>query len=118
MPLQAILAGRAFTPHEEIADAVVLVEGGTIVAVGRRDQVTIPAGASRYDARALTVAPGFVDVHIHGAGGHDVMEGTAEALETVDPHSLAPRHNVARRHDRHRERRARPAGPLAGLRAG
>ncbi len=83
MPLQAILAGRAFTPHEEIADAVVLVEGGTIVAAGRRDQVTIPAGASRYDARALTVAPGFVDVHIHGAGGHDVMEGTAEALETV-----------------------------------
>ena len=27
--------------------------------------------------------PGFVDVHIHGAGGHDVMEGTPEALATV-----------------------------------
>jgi N-acetylglucosamine-6-phosphate deacetylase len=27
--------------------------------------------------------PGFVDVHIHGAGGRDVMEGTREALEIV-----------------------------------
>ncbi len=27
--------------------------------------------------------PGFVDVHIHGAGGHDVMEGTPEALAVV-----------------------------------
>jgi N-acetylglucosamine-6-phosphate deacetylase len=83
MPLQAILAKRAFTPHEEIVDAVILVEDGAIAAVGRREEVTIPAGARRYDAGALTVAPGFVDVHIHGAGGHDVMEGTAEALDAV-----------------------------------
>ena len=68
---------------KRFADAVILVEDGKIAAVGRRDQVSIPAGARRYDARALTVAPGFVDVHIHGAGGHDVMEGTAEALDAV-----------------------------------
>jgi N-acetylglucosamine-6-phosphate deacetylase len=83
MPLQAILAGRAFTPHEEIADAVVLVENGRIVAAGQRKDVTIPPAAQRYDANGLTVVPGFVDVHIHGAGGHDVMEGTAEALDAV-----------------------------------
>lgn len=83
MPLQAILARRAFTPHEEIPDAVIVVEDGVIAAVGRRDEVTIPAHARRYDAATLTVAPGFVDVHIHGAGGHDVMEGTAEALAAV-----------------------------------
>ena len=90
MPLQAILAGRAFTPHEEIPDAVIVVEDGKIAAVGRREQVSIPAGARRYDAGGLTMAPGFVDVHIHGAGGHDVMEGTAEALAAVT-------HTVARR---------------------
>jgi N-acetylglucosamine-6-phosphate deacetylase len=83
MPSQAIFAGRAFTPQEEIPDAVVIVEHGKIAAVGRREKVAIPAGARRYDASGLTVAPGFVDVHIHGAGGHDVMEGTAEALEAV-----------------------------------
>jgi len=92
MPSQAILAGRAFTPHQEIADAVVVVEDGKIAAVGRREKVSVPAGARRYDARGLTVAPGFVDVHIHGAGGHDVMEGTAEALGAVT--STVARHGT------------------------
>lgn len=88
MPLQAILAGRAFTPHQEISDAVILVKDGIIAAVGRRDEISVPAAAQRYDATSLTVAPGFVDVHIHGAGGHDVMEGTAEALEAIT-HTVA-----------------------------
>src|SRR5262249_33589826 len=30
-----------------------------------------------------TATPGFIDVHIHGAGGRDVMEGTPEALSTI-----------------------------------
>src|SRR5262245_36497737 len=83
MPLQAILAGRAFTPQQEIPDAVILVEDGTIIAVGRSQEVSIPSNADRYDARALTIAPGFIDVHIHGAGGHDVMESTPEALDAI-----------------------------------
>jgi N-acetylglucosamine-6-phosphate deacetylase len=88
MPHQAILAGRAFTPHEEIADAVILIEGGVILTVGPRDQISIPSSASRYEARSLTVVPGFIDVHIHGAGGHDVMEATDEALRAVT-HTVA-----------------------------
>jgi N-acetylglucosamine-6-phosphate deacetylase len=83
MPLQAILAGRAFTPHDEIPDAVILVEDGVIAAVGRRDEVAIPAAARRHHATKLTVVPGFIDVHVHGAGGHDMMEGTDEALDAV-----------------------------------
>jgi N-acetylglucosamine-6-phosphate deacetylase len=83
MPCQAILAGRAFTPDQEISDAVILVDDGKISAVGARNSVSIPADARRHDASGLTAVPGFVDVHIHGAGGHDVMEGTAEALQAV-----------------------------------
>lgn len=29
------------------------------------------------------VVPGFIDVHIHGAGGSDTMDGSKEALETI-----------------------------------
>lgn len=29
------------------------------------------------------LSPGYVDIHIHGAGNHDTMEGTFEALETI-----------------------------------
>ncbi len=83
MTVQAILASRAITPSKEIANAVVIVDRGKIVAMGSADEVEIPSGAIRRDARGLTIVPGFVDVHIHGAGGRDVMEGSPEALATV-----------------------------------
>src|ERR1017187_9423027 len=79
----AIHADRALTPFEEISDAVVVIEGSKISAVGRRGTVELPRGAREITARGKTIVPGFVDVHIHGAGGHDVMEGRAEALEII-----------------------------------
>ena len=79
----AIYADRAITPFDEISDAVVVIHGSTISAVGRRGAVEIPRGVREIAAPGKTIVPGFVDVHIHGAGGHDVMEGTSEALEIV-----------------------------------
>ena len=43
----------------------------------------IPAEARRLDFPGATLAPAFLDVHIHGGAGHDVMEATPEALSTV-----------------------------------
>ena len=84
MPPIAIYAERVLTPLEEIRDAVILVEGARIAAVGRRGEIAVPRGAAEFSARAdSTLIPGFVDVHIHGAGGHDVMEGTEAAFDTV-----------------------------------
>jgi N-acetylglucosamine-6-phosphate deacetylase len=83
MAMLAIFAGRALTPLEEIRDAVLVVEDGVIRAIGSRDAVTVPAGARRLEARSATLVPGFVDVHIHGAGGHDVMDASEAALRTV-----------------------------------
>lgn len=83
MPPLVIHAGRVLTPHEELSDAAVVIEGRTISAVVRRDALTLPVGARELDAKSLTVVPGFVDVHIHGAGGHDVMEGSPDALATI-----------------------------------
>ena len=83
MPSLIIRAGRAFTPHEEIPDATIVIEDGKIAAVGRRDAIHAPAGAKEILARDMILAPGFVDIHIHGAGGHDVMSSTEEALGAV-----------------------------------
>jgi len=83
MTITAIYASEILTPEEEIRDGVIVVEGTRITALGHRDQIRIPAGAVDYVAKDCTVAPGFVDVHIHGAGGHDVMEGTERALDRV-----------------------------------
>jgi N-acetylglucosamine-6-phosphate deacetylase len=78
-----IHADRAFTPYDEIPDAMVVIQGSKISAVGQRGKVDLPRGVREINARGRTVVPGFVDVHIHGAGGHDVMEGAREALEII-----------------------------------
>jgi N-acetylglucosamine-6-phosphate deacetylase len=83
MTPHAIFPERIFTPQREIRDGVVIVEGSRVNAVGARNEVAVPANAKRIEARGITLVPGFVDVHVHGAGGHDVMEATPEALNAV-----------------------------------
>jgi N-acetylglucosamine-6-phosphate deacetylase len=78
-----IHADRAFTPFEEISDATIVIQGSKIAAVGQRGKVDLPRAGREIKAGGRTVVPGFVDVHIHGAGGHDVMEGTRESLEII-----------------------------------
>jgi N-acetylglucosamine-6-phosphate deacetylase len=74
---------RAITPAAEIPDAGILIREGVIEAVGPREGLSLPAGAQEIDATQQTAIPGFLDVHIHGAGGHDVMEGSDEALDAI-----------------------------------
>lgn len=83
MTSRVIQAGRVLTPQEEIADAVVVIEDGKIAAVGPRDSVRVHPQAKEILASDMIVAPGFVDIHIHGAGGHDVMSSTEEALGAI-----------------------------------
>jgi N-acetylglucosamine-6-phosphate deacetylase len=79
----AIYASRILTPQDEINDGVIVVEGSRITAVGHRDEIQVPTGALDYVANDSLVVPGFIDLHIHGAGGHDVMEATTRALDRV-----------------------------------
>ena len=83
MPSLAIRTGRALTPHAEIPDAVILLEDDGIRAIGPRAGMELPRGTRELDARGLLAAPGFVDVHIHGAAGRDAMEATPEALAGI-----------------------------------
>lgn len=78
-----IHAGRVLTPLEEIPDAAVVFEDGQISAVGPRAGIVVPSGAREISARDATLVPGFVDIHIHGAGGHDFMSSSDEAIRTV-----------------------------------
>lgn len=88
----AIYASRILTPQDEISDGVIVVEGSRIAALGHRDEIRVPFGAVDYVATGCTVVPGFVDVHIHGAGGHDVMEADERALDRIT--STVARHGT------------------------
>jgi len=63
-----------------------IIEGETllferhIVAVGSHVDLD---KADVIDARGAYLSPGFIDIHIHGSGGSDVMDATPEALETL-----------------------------------
>lgn len=83
MTTTIIHAGRALTPLEEIRDAAVVVEDGRITSVAPRSEIIAPVGTKEISARDAILAPGFVDVHVHGAGGYDVMSSSEESLRTI-----------------------------------
>ena len=81
--LVAVEAGTLFTPTKKFLPGRIIIEGQTIIEVGSADAVPIPAGADVVDATGLIVTPGFIDPHIHGCAGVDVMDGTYESLNLI-----------------------------------
>jgi N-acetylglucosamine-6-phosphate deacetylase len=73
-----IYNGRILTPHRLIAGGTVLVYDGKIVAV-EQGHTELP-GAREIDAGGKFVAPGFIDMHVHGGGGHDFMDSSVSAF--------------------------------------
>lgn len=83
MTTTCLHVGRAFTPSGEIRDAAIILRDGVIETVAPRENLLFPQSAQEIVARDKIATPGFIDVHIHGAGGCDVMAGTNEALRKV-----------------------------------
>jgi N-acetylglucosamine-6-phosphate deacetylase len=76
-----IINGRIITPHRIIEHGSLLITGDVITDV--RDGDIGAPGAKVIDAGGKYVAPGFIDIHIHGGGGSDFMDGTVEAFLTI-----------------------------------
>lgn len=89
----ALTAATLFTPLERIEHPLLLVEDDRIVEVASRSSRELPARAKLIDFENAILAPGFVDIHIHGSGGHDIMEVGAGALPAVE--RLLARHGVS-----------------------
>src|SRR5579862_7275969 len=89
----AITAATLFTPLEKIEQPLLLVEDGAIVEITSQTKREVPAGSRALDFPGGILAPGFIDMHIHGGGGRDVMEAGPDALPTVE-RQLA-RHGVS-----------------------
>lgn len=71
------LYGTLLLP-EGARSGVLSVNGGLIAGIDlSQDGSSLPAGVRAWPG---LVAPGFVDIHVHGGGGHDFMDGTREAF--------------------------------------
>ncbi len=66
----------------------ILVSGGRIEAV-RPAGGDLPERAVRIAAPGLIVAPGFIDLHVHGGRGADFMDATEEAFRTIGEYHVA-----------------------------
>ena len=77
-----VTAARLLSPQGGIAEPFVVIEDGSITEVGSRTEAPLPSGKI-LDFPGAAIAPALFDVHIHGSGGHDVMEATPQALGTI-----------------------------------
>ncbi|GAA3767785.1 N-acetylglucosamine-6-phosphate deacetylase [Terriglobus aquaticus] len=81
MPHTAITAARLLLPNGALNQPLLFVRDGVVERISTRAEAELPANT--LDLGDATLAPGFLDVHVHGAGGRDVMEGTQDAVETT-----------------------------------
>ncbi|HUX66449.1 MAG TPA: N-acetylglucosamine-6-phosphate deacetylase [Terriglobales bacterium] len=85
-------ADRLLTPLAAIPAAVLAVEDGRILAAAPRADFTPPAHARLHRLGGVFLAPGLLDLHVHGGAGFDFMAADASALAAIRRH-LA-RHGV------------------------
>ena len=79
-----ICAHRLYTPLEEITNVLVFIEYGRISAIYSRSQQDIPKNATVLDFSDAILAPGFVDIHMHGGAGLDVMRASTSELPQLN----------------------------------
>jgi N-acetylglucosamine-6-phosphate deacetylase len=73
-----IIRGDIIIPDRIIKGGQLILENGKIRAIHEclhevPDAITV-------DASRCFVSPGFIDIHVHGGGGHDFMDGTTDAF--------------------------------------
>jgi N-acetylglucosamine-6-phosphate deacetylase len=74
---------KVVLPDREVTDSV-LIADGRISAIGETSDV-----AEQIDLAGTTLLPGFIDVHIHGAVGVDVMDATPDGLQSISEYLAA-----------------------------
>ncbi len=77
--MRSVLTAAALVlPDRVVEDAWVSVEDGVIAGLGQRGD-GLPQHQQHHDLPGAVLAPAMLDIHVHGAANHDVMESTASA---------------------------------------
>jgi N-acetylglucosamine-6-phosphate deacetylase len=84
-----LAGGDIVLPDRIVSNGSLLIDGDRIATIEARRAV--PAGATVIDLRERYVAPGFVDVHVHGVENHDSLDGPGSIAAVA---SRLPRYGV------------------------
>ena len=77
--MKAIVNAKIIMEKEVLTGYNLLFSGNKIVRITKE----LPIWAELIDAKGLYLSAGFIDIHIHGSNGFDVMDATVEALEGI-----------------------------------
>jgi N-acetylglucosamine-6-phosphate deacetylase len=80
----AFTANLLMTPALTVERGLLLVDEGKIVEVVSGEPRALPSGVTAIDLGDSLIAPGYVDLHIHGGAGFDVMDDIADGLPAVE----------------------------------
>lgn len=80
--MKAIVNGKIIVGNEILENKVLLFEK-KIIDILDRDNVCLSKNDYIIDAKGLYISPGFIDVHIHGSGGKDAMDGKIESIKVI-----------------------------------
>src|SRR5262249_58450996 len=86
LPMTIFRNATLVLPDRLVPNSGMVVAEGRIIAVG--EPRGTPSGGTDLGGKYL--APGFVDVHVHGGGGGDFMGGTAGTFPTLRPRPTPP----------------------------
>ena len=73
-----IYNGKIITPYKIISNGSILISNNKIIEVSEGN-IEAP-NALQIDADQKYIAPGFIDIHVHGGGGYDFMDATETAF--------------------------------------
>lgn len=94
--MNVLCADRLYTPLQEIRKPLLFIENGRISEVSSRAQREIPNSAKIFDLTTdvpgAILAPGFIDIHMHGGAGLDVMRASSAELPRL--HKFLVAHGV------------------------
>jgi N-acetylglucosamine-6-phosphate deacetylase len=81
-----IFNGRILTPQGILPQGTIVVEEGRIAEISEGN-ISVP-DALEIDAQGKYISPGFIDIHVHGGGGYDFMDGSETAfLKIAEMHA-------------------------------
>src|SRR5665648_273683 len=80
-----IINGTIITPFHLISDKDIIVEEGKIIEIVNKEELSTATltGAEVIEGKDKYIVPGYIDIHVHGGGGSDVMDGDYEAINQI-----------------------------------